>query len=208
MTRRSTLLKLVRLCAAANHARVNVPDERFLWLCEAYKPKSEVPAFLEVVDIAGLVRCGPVRRPGSLSERSSVSLGRLHGVHRSCLPSAARRRRYESSHRSLIERKRVCKPATSAHLAHLLVAGRMHVRERRPPRPLCSAGCQQTLCTCSEMPCWQGKHAAPVRHFRHTLSSLRRTLPAQGSVVRGGAGQRLSVKHLGGGRHLPCVPCL
>lgn len=37
-------------------ARVNVPDDRFKWLCSEYKPKSEVPAFLEIVDIAGLVR--------------------------------------------------------------------------------------------------------------------------------------------------------
>ena len=37
-------------------ARVNVPDDRFRWLCSLYKPKSEVPAFLEIVDIAGLVR--------------------------------------------------------------------------------------------------------------------------------------------------------
>ena len=37
-------------------ARVNVPDERFKWLCEHYKPKSEVPAFLEICDIAGLVK--------------------------------------------------------------------------------------------------------------------------------------------------------
>lgn len=39
-----------------NAARVNLPDERFNWLCEQYQPKSRVPAFLEVVDIAGLVR--------------------------------------------------------------------------------------------------------------------------------------------------------
>lgn len=39
-----------------NNARVNIPDERFKWLCNLYKPKSEVPAFLEIVDIAGLVR--------------------------------------------------------------------------------------------------------------------------------------------------------
>ncbi|GAB4815015.1 hypothetical protein N2152v2_002061 [Parachlorella kessleri] len=39
-----------------NAARVNVPDDRFRWLCQLYKPKSEVPAFLEVVDIAGLVK--------------------------------------------------------------------------------------------------------------------------------------------------------
>ena len=39
-----------------NHARVNVPDDRFRWLCDLYKPKSQVPAFLEIVDIAGLVK--------------------------------------------------------------------------------------------------------------------------------------------------------
>ena len=37
-------------------ARVNVPDDRFRWLCDLYKPKSQVPAFLEIVDIAGLVK--------------------------------------------------------------------------------------------------------------------------------------------------------
>ncbi|ERN07670.1 hypothetical protein AMTR_s00155p00051130 [Amborella trichopoda] len=39
-----------------NEARVNIPDERFDWLCQLYKPKSEVSAFLEIHDIAGLVR--------------------------------------------------------------------------------------------------------------------------------------------------------
>lgn len=39
-----------------NEARVNIPDERFDWLCQMYKPKSEVSAFLEIHDIAGLVR--------------------------------------------------------------------------------------------------------------------------------------------------------
>lgn len=39
-----------------NTARVNVPDDRFKWLCDIYKPKSEVPAFLDIVDIAGLVK--------------------------------------------------------------------------------------------------------------------------------------------------------
>jgi obg-like ATPase 1 len=33
-----------------------VPDERFDWLCEHYKPKSQVPANLTVYDIAGLTR--------------------------------------------------------------------------------------------------------------------------------------------------------
>jgi hypothetical protein len=35
---------------------VNVPDDRYNWLVDLYKPKSGVPAFLEIVDIAGLVR--------------------------------------------------------------------------------------------------------------------------------------------------------
>ncbi|GBF92492.1 obg-like ATPase [Raphidocelis subcapitata] len=39
-----------------NNARVNVPDDRYNWLVDLYKPKSGVPAFLEIVDIAGLVR--------------------------------------------------------------------------------------------------------------------------------------------------------
>ncbi|KDE07259.1 cytoplasm protein [Microbotryum lychnidis-dioicae p1A1 Lamole] len=37
-------------------ARVAVPDERFDWLCEVYKPSSRVPAFLTCVDIAGLTK--------------------------------------------------------------------------------------------------------------------------------------------------------
>ncbi|KAI0028979.1 cytoplasmic protein [Vararia minispora EC-137] len=35
-------------------ARVHVPDLRFEWLCELYKPKSRVPAHLTCIDIAGL----------------------------------------------------------------------------------------------------------------------------------------------------------
>ncbi|KAH0792684.1 obg-like ATPase 1 [Histomonas meleagridis] len=37
-------------------ARVEVPDERFTWLCKHFHPKSEIPATLNVYDIAGLVR--------------------------------------------------------------------------------------------------------------------------------------------------------
>lgn len=37
-------------------ARVIVPDDRFDWLCDHYKPKSQVPANLTVYDIAGLTR--------------------------------------------------------------------------------------------------------------------------------------------------------
>jgi obg-like ATPase 1 len=33
---------------------VPVPDARFDWLCETYKPASRVPAFLTCIDIAGL----------------------------------------------------------------------------------------------------------------------------------------------------------
>ncbi|XP_063930854.1 obg-like ATPase 1 [Zophobas morio] len=39
-----------------NESRVPVPDERFDYLCEYFKPVSKVPAFLNVVDIAGLVK--------------------------------------------------------------------------------------------------------------------------------------------------------
>ncbi|CAO1634585.1 unnamed protein product [Parajaminaea phylloscopi] len=35
-------------------ARVPVPDDRYKWLVSKYKPKSEVPAFLTCIDIAGL----------------------------------------------------------------------------------------------------------------------------------------------------------
>jgi len=35
-------------------ARVPVPDTRFHWLCELYKPASRVPAHLTCIDIAGL----------------------------------------------------------------------------------------------------------------------------------------------------------
>lgn len=37
-------------------SRVAVPDARFDWLCAEYKPKSKVPAYLTVIDIAGLVK--------------------------------------------------------------------------------------------------------------------------------------------------------
>ncbi|KAG9018253.1 hypothetical protein FRB90_011759 [Tulasnella sp. 427] len=35
-------------------ARIPVPDARFEWLCDVYKPASKVPAFLTCIDIAGL----------------------------------------------------------------------------------------------------------------------------------------------------------
>ncbi|KAJ3299818.1 Obg-like ATPase [Borealophlyctis nickersoniae] len=39
-----------------SEARVAVPDPRFDWLCDFYKPASKVPAYLTVIDIAGLVK--------------------------------------------------------------------------------------------------------------------------------------------------------
>lgn len=39
-----------------NESRVPVPDARFDYLVEFFKPDSKVPAFLNVVDIAGLVK--------------------------------------------------------------------------------------------------------------------------------------------------------
>ncbi|XP_055909902.1 obg-like ATPase 1 isoform X2 [Eupeodes corollae] len=39
-----------------NENKVPVPDERFDFLCEYHKPLSKVPAYLNVVDIAGLVK--------------------------------------------------------------------------------------------------------------------------------------------------------
>lgn len=39
-----------------NEARVAVPDARWDWLVQYHKPASKVPAFLNVVDIAGLVK--------------------------------------------------------------------------------------------------------------------------------------------------------
>ncbi|XP_055679293.1 obg-like ATPase 1 [Lutzomyia longipalpis] len=39
-----------------NESRVPVPDARFDYLCEYHKPASKVPAYLNVVDIAGLVK--------------------------------------------------------------------------------------------------------------------------------------------------------
>jgi len=37
-------------------SRVAVPDERFDWLVEHWKPANNVPAILNVTDIAGLVK--------------------------------------------------------------------------------------------------------------------------------------------------------
>jgi len=39
-----------------NESRVPVPDARYDYLCQYFKPLSKVPAFLNIVDIAGLVK--------------------------------------------------------------------------------------------------------------------------------------------------------
>lgn len=39
-----------------NHSRVSVPDDRFDFLVNHFKPASAVPAFLQITDIAGLVK--------------------------------------------------------------------------------------------------------------------------------------------------------
>lgn len=65
---KSTLFQAITKCSLGNpanfpfatidpeEARVIVPDARYDWLCELYKPKSRVPANLTVYDIAGLTR--------------------------------------------------------------------------------------------------------------------------------------------------------
>jgi obg-like ATPase 1 len=49
-----TLSELVLTLSDPEEARIPVPDARFDWLCDVYKPKSQVPAFLTCIDIAGL----------------------------------------------------------------------------------------------------------------------------------------------------------
>lgn len=48
-------------------ARVYIPDDRFDWLCDLYKPKSKAPAYLEA------------RPPPALWSGLSHSAARLHG---------------------------------------------------------------------------------------------------------------------------------
>lgn len=59
-------------------ARIPVPDVRFEWLCDLYKPASRVPAFLTILDIAGLtavrVRSHPSEIPAALHPSPSDSL--------------------------------------------------------------------------------------------------------------------------------------
>jgi len=57
LTNSSTAAENYPFCTIdPSEARCAVPDERFDWLCDVYKPASKVPAYLTVVDIAGLVK--------------------------------------------------------------------------------------------------------------------------------------------------------
>ncbi|XP_026983878.1 obg-like ATPase 1 isoform X1 [Sagmatias obliquidens] len=71
-----------------NESRVPVPDERFDFLCQYHKPASKIPAFLNVVDIAGLVKGahnGQGLGNAFLSHISACDgifhLTRVHGPH-------------------------------------------------------------------------------------------------------------------------------
>lgn len=51
-------------------ARVLVPDGRFDWLCDSYKPASRVPAVLTCIDIAGLTAVRLTSFPFSTLEKA------------------------------------------------------------------------------------------------------------------------------------------
>jgi obg-like ATPase 1 len=40
----------------SNTVRVSVPDDRYEWLVDHWKPASKIPACLQITDIAGLIR--------------------------------------------------------------------------------------------------------------------------------------------------------
>lgn len=51
------LITFAKICSLSIYIRrVPVPDERYDWLCAHWKPPSTIPAYLSVVDIAGLVK--------------------------------------------------------------------------------------------------------------------------------------------------------
>jgi len=57
LTKLSVLAENYPFCTIdPNEARVNVPDERFEWLVQHFKPHSEIPAALTITDIAGLIK--------------------------------------------------------------------------------------------------------------------------------------------------------
>ena len=52
-------------CSNPEEARIPVPDARFDWLCELYKPASRVPAHLTCLDIAGLTAVRSLCEPSA-----------------------------------------------------------------------------------------------------------------------------------------------
>ncbi|PAA68322.1 hypothetical protein BOX15_Mlig025502g2 [Macrostomum lignano] len=57
LTKSSAPAENFPFCTIDPHeSRVAVPDDRWEWLCEHWKPASRVPAYLNVWDIAGLVK--------------------------------------------------------------------------------------------------------------------------------------------------------
>lgn len=71
-----------------NNARVSVPDERFTWLAGNYKPKSQLAAYLDIVDIAGLVRGASTGElPGARHRRIEPGCTRLISTRDSQAPS-------------------------------------------------------------------------------------------------------------------------
>lgn len=57
LTKRSVPAANYPFCTIApEEGRIEIPDDRFDYLVNLYKPKSSVPAYLTVIDIAGLIR--------------------------------------------------------------------------------------------------------------------------------------------------------
>ena len=70
-----------------SEAKVPVPDKRFNWLCQHYKPKSEVKAVLTIHDIAGLVK----------GAAEGAGLGTAFLSHVRATDAMVRRRRHAAS---------------------------------------------------------------------------------------------------------------
>jgi hypothetical protein len=66
-----------------------VPDDRFRWLCDTYQPKSSVSAYLEICDIAGLVR-GAAQGEG-LGNAFLSHIAAVDGIYHVCRAFEVRR---------------------------------------------------------------------------------------------------------------------
>jgi obg-like ATPase 1 len=57
MTEQSVAAENYPFCTIdPNESRCPVPDQRYEWLCELWQPASKIPAYLNITDIAGLIR--------------------------------------------------------------------------------------------------------------------------------------------------------